>query len=730
MTQENMYYSGEKGIVEYAQSSAYATHDIIKSNASSLSRTFVDYDTNISVLSGYSRTDYEWFRQGETIPRKAQQIMVMANEVYKKVGIVTNVIDIMGDFGCQGVRLQHPNPQIENFYNKWFQIVNGPILSERFLNLFYRLGVVMIRKAFGKIGVKNQRDWNKAYGEEEIELEKLRTNRRRIPLRYSFLNPLTVEIVGGQLSSFTGKTVYALRIPQSIKTELSRINQLAGTHRQQVYKSMLDSLPKEVKEAIQKNQKSVLLDPDLLEVFHHRKDDWELWGRPITYSIFNNLMMLEKLQLADASALDGAISHIRLWRLGIIGDTPQTTILPNRAAIEKLKNILANASGGGSKDLVWGPELDFKESQTQVHRFLGMQKYEPHLNAIYDGLGVPPALRSGGGSSSGNGSFMALKTMVERLEYGRRALTAFWKKEIEIVQKAMGFRFPAQIVFDQMILSDEAAEKALLVQLADRDIISYESLLERFDIIPEIENVRVKREYRRRDKDVPKASPFHNPQTEHELKKIILQNGGVAPSQIGLELEPIKEGEEPVVDKQMKMQKEMKEMEGQQRLDLAKTKPQGSVSDGRPKNVTETKKRKPKPKDSIRTSSFVEKFMWANSALKQISDYITPGLLKAYGKKNLRSLTAEEVEESEYIKFGVLCCMEPFEEITEKSINEYLQKNNPINDVIKSISNSLMSKFVSKNGRKPTMEEFRQIQSSTFALVYEEEDNGPSDNDV
>ena len=62
----------------------------------------------------------------------------------------------------------------------------------------------------------------------------------------------------------------------------------------------------------------------------------------------------------------------------------------------------------------------------------------------------------------------------------------------------MGFRYKAHIQFDQMTLSDEAAEKNLLIQLADRDIISHETLLERFKEIPQIENIRIKRELAKR----------------------------------------------------------------------------------------------------------------------------------------------------------------------------------------------------------------------------------------
>ena len=89
----------------------------------------------------------------------------------------------------------------------------------------------------------------------------------------------------------------------------------------------------------------------------------------------------------------------------------------------------------------------------------------------------------------------------------------------------MGFRFPAEIHFDSIVLSDEAAEKQLLIQLADRDIISSETLLERFRELPGIERIRVRREERERsnDKNAPKtAGPYHNPQHKDDIAKISL----------------------------------------------------------------------------------------------------------------------------------------------------------------------------------------------------------------
>ena len=84
------------------------------------------------------------------------------------------------------------------------------------------------------------------------------------------------------------------------------------------------------------------------------------------------------MKLADLAALDGAISSVRLWTLG---DFDQK-IVPTKAGLNEVRDILASNVGGGTMDLVWGPELKFTESQSQVYKFLGSEKYQPVLTAF------------------------------------------------------------------------------------------------------------------------------------------------------------------------------------------------------------------------------------------------------------------------------------------------------------------------------------------------------------
>jgi hypothetical protein len=89
---------------------------------------------------------------------------------YDRVGIIRNVIDLMGDFGSQGIDIVHPNKAIERFYRKWFSQINGIERSERFLNYLYRTGNVVIKRRTAKISPSKEEELRKAAGAADIEI--------------------------------------------------------------------------------------------------------------------------------------------------------------------------------------------------------------------------------------------------------------------------------------------------------------------------------------------------------------------------------------------------------------------------------------------------------------------------------------------------------------------------------------------------------------------------------
>ena len=313
-----------------------------------------------------------------------------------------------------------------------------------------------------------------------------------------------------------------------------------------------------------------------------------------------------------------------------------------------------------------------------------------------------------GASSSGGytNNYVSLKTLIERLEYGREVLAQFWRHEIELVRKAMGFRYPAEIHFDSIVLSDEAAEKNLLIQLADRDIISHETLLERFREMPGIEKVRVRREEKdRRDDVMPdKASPYHNPQHRDDIAKLALTKDMLAD-------EYLNDMGIPVSDKiaEPKSPTSLPNNEDNEDKQL----PINPV--GRPNFSKDSMKRKQKrvlPKSGTPTAAV----LWAMSAQDQISEILSPIALAHFDKKNMRSLSKAEMSQVDYLKLCILSGIKPFMEITPELVKELVDSGSQPSLAFKNAVEDEIKSFKSHNSRLPNSSEMKYINASVVAV--------------
>lgn len=678
-------------------------YGLFRSSATYRGRTN-DYSNilpNISGKPGLTREGYDYFRPDEAVPKNIKQIIRRADDIYQKVGLVKNVIDLMADFAVQGVKPIHRNKRIERFYRKWFKKINGKDRSERFLNNLYKTANVVVNRQTAKISMKTVNDFFRTVASPDTtENDDIGINveKREIPWRYTFIDPVLVNVSGDSLASFVGIKRYELILPANLR-------KIINSPKTDNEKLIVESLPDQIINAA-KNKKPYPLDPNKTLVFHYKKDDWQSWAYPMIYSIMDDITVIEKLKLADMAALDGAISNIRIFKLGSL----EHKIAPTKAAASKLSGILQNNIGGGTLDLVWGPDIELIESKTNVHQFLGEGKYTPHLNSVYAGLGIPPTLTGTFGAAGTTNNFISLKTLTQRLQYGRDALIAFWEKEFEIVQKAMGFKYCARIEFDRMDLSNEETEKALLIQLADRNIISDELIQTRFGFDPDMEKIRLNREYRERDSSrmVPKASPWHDPMFEESLKKVALQTGLVTPSEVGVELEKRKRGEKSA-------------------MELKTTPKNGSVKDsseslkgqpeqGRPKNSKDSKKRKEKT-FSPQTGAQIQ--IWADKSQDIISDLINPILLDFYQKKNMRSLSSAEYKEAEEIRSKLLFSASPTIEINAEYVEKTFANINDFNVHKKyNLYLNFLNETQSALARELNVNELKQLKSYFYTMVY------------
>lgn len=637
---------------------------------------------NVSVRDGYGREDYDYFRPGEELPAGDKDVQAACMAAYRRFPLVRSVVDMMVDFVVKGIDVVHPSPRVQKFGKEWFRTVKGKKLARKVARHLFRAGSAPVRRFDRKLPAATL---------DQLRGLGLATGAAAIPVRYKVLNPVTVDAVGDDLNPFLDdeKTRYQVRVPRQLGDRLRA--------RDRTDTPLSSWLPKEVADSL-RGGTPIPLPPESTVVVHYQKDDHEVWPTPILYPLLGNLQMLVKLENADRAALDGAVSAIRVWKLG----DHEAEILPTREAFEHLSGILLHNVGGGVMDLVWDSAIELIETKSDIANFLGVAKYVPTLAALFQGLGVPPSLAGladGGGMTN---NFVSLRVLVERLAACRDELVEFFEGELARLQRAFGFRQPFKLTFDVPSLSDDSVEKKLLIDLMDRDVVSAELVVERFGGDPDIEAARVRKDARQRKagKAPPKAGPYHlDSQQAAHLERVFAQQGETTPSEHGLELRPRKAGERPAADKAAA--RKAREV-------AAKTAAQPA---GRPLGARDGAKRKPKrvaPKQAVG-----ETVLWALAAREAVADELRPAFLAARGKKALRALSDEDARVFDRAVFATLCALDPLAPVTPDAVRAAVAAAAPVPAEV----DALYRHAVARHAGPLTADQDRRYQALAAALA-------------
>jgi hypothetical protein len=239
-----------------------------------------------------------------------------------------------------------------------------------------------------------------------------------------------------------------------------------------------------------------------------------------------------------------------------------------------------------------------------------------------------------------------------------------------------------------------------------------------FGFDPEIERNRLNRESRDRDggRMVRKSGPWYDPQIENSLKKIALQGGAVAPSQVGLELEKKKGGEKTSLELRSELAPAKTAPQSNTAPSIGPGSQPGQPGQGRPKTSKDSQQRKSR-KFTPQTGASLH--LWAMASQDKISEILNPVLLDFYNKKNMRSLSSIEYDEAERTKTKVFLSLEPMKNIDEDIILGKLSTIN--NPVVAEIYNeySDWAKNISINlAKNLTSEEQKYNKAYFYSLVY------------
>ncbi len=634
---------------------------------------------SFQVMTSVTRADRDFFRPEEEIPTEAVEVISACYQAYERFPIIRNVLDMMADFAVKGIDVVNRTPTAQAFGREWAARAGMYERSERIALTLLVAAVCPVRRMVGRLPTTFRRP------DVAIRARKANPLRRgQLPTGYALLDPRDlIPPVWVDPRSVRLDPVRDFRYSPGLNARSGR----AGS-------GLRSAAPFGWTDGPAAGTPTPL-DPATDRLLFYKRNDYDVLPRPILFSILRDLQVLEKLRMSDVAALDGSIQRLRIFKLGSV----EHGIFPTEAAFAKLGDMLAAGVGGGTKDIIWGPDIKMEETETNVHHFLGKAKYAPTMEAIFQGLGVPPTLAGGDPKAGFTNNFVSLRTVVERLQYVRDVLRSFWEDELELVQDALGFRHPFRVVFDEPALADEATEKKLLLDLMDRGVISDEAVLERFSADPEIEAIRVRRENKERARGVraPKASQFHlDASQKAQLERTFVLQGELTPSQVGLQYEPPAPGEQTRLDR------------------LEKQAQQGGTGDlpngdpGRPDGAKDTYPRKQKRVVPLK----------AEARRKACDGLVRPAFLAKVGKATARQLTAAEAAELEETSFAVLCHLG--EAVTAEAVAALMAAPPTVPEGVRAAYESALDEMKRETGEAPTADDRRYLRGLAAAGLLED----------
>lgn len=474
-------------------------------------------------------------------------VIAQCQLAYFGYGVVKNIIDLYADFASEGLVIEHEDSSVRNFYKTWAQKIK---LNERIHKILLSLfisGNVFIHRRWATLSGEEQRamkrntkasvinntlvlrvknkdisisrdirdsefiDWvlsnkskpflDKAKSDTssitEIEKENNISEPNAIPWEYTLLNPLSMELRGRKLR---GDSYWIMAVDKKDVLDIARG---LGMRSKQDLGSTEINLPKEFLARIKAYQGSgsgfaaevKLTDTELSVLQAPSKFDWFDWAIPFIFPCLRTLYFKDCLRTMEIKACESVINSIFLFKLGRIKDGMPA----EDEHFERLADMLQMP--GQTMNILWNEAIEAQVLQPNLAGIFDVQKHESADKDILTALGIPEVLLGGKGGNFSN-SYIAVATVLERLESYRNIILDWLMGEMKLVSDTMKFKKLPTIKFGRTSLQDEKSFQSFLTALFDRNILSADTLLQQAETNVEIEVSKLKEEKSLRTKDV------------------------------------------------------------------------------------------------------------------------------------------------------------------------------------------------------------------------------------
>jgi len=416
-----------------------------------------------------------------------KELFQRAMRYYVEQDIYGSTIDILTNLASKGFENDLDDSAIKLFYDVWNLDVNfKEVIGWIFFDLF-RVGMVRTYKIVGKYepgitylspapGTKVEKSVLRNIVERGKQINEIRRNSKEfaqkkkkwssgyIPIGYTVLNPLNIEITGSLLFNDSKVTL-------TPSDELKKMLTKTGSELSDEEKEIIKLLPSDFKNAVEKGG-GIPLDPMYVGEVDYRKMPYERYPRPRGVKSFEAIEYKNALRQADLSTLDGITNYILKITIGN-DEFPVT----EQSQLEAVAKLFDTASK--SFDVVWNHTLQIEKIVSpEIESILGQDKYKQVNEDITGALAMSRALIDGTGTLNPSAATLLARTLVEEITYARNQVEKWIYGEYRDIAESQGLERYPKVRWDNTILRDVILYMSTISSLVDRRMLSYRTALE------------------------------------------------------------------------------------------------------------------------------------------------------------------------------------------------------------------------------------------------------------
>jgi hypothetical protein len=434
----------------------------------------------------------------EGMPTDPKEKIRKAMSFYSTEPIVNKSVKLLAQLSNDTFKISAEDKKIELFFNSWWKDIGGSEFISWFFLEYYRSGNVITFKTLMPYVPSTKKDntrasevsdrslkaleayngtyekyvnthysWtkNKATKKQLTEAEKDfataadKWKVNSVPGAYTVLNPLAVNINGP--SDFPWM--------QGITMKVNADTKKAFQDPAKEMKEMLKTIPKEVVKEVLAGSDSITLPAYLCSTVFRDKQPYERWAEPLCAHAFEALETRKEMRDMDKHTVRGVRNRILKVTVG----SDKFPVLDNK----ELSN-LATMFNNPSRNLTifWNHTLKIEFIEPDLTS-LNMDKYEPTTNEIRTTFGIAPVLTGGSDSTLGN-SIINIKGLVELVSESQEAFIVWFRKEAKMICESMGLKEVPEGNFNKLNFKDENDFVRVILQMVDRQVVSYETACE------------------------------------------------------------------------------------------------------------------------------------------------------------------------------------------------------------------------------------------------------------